>query len=198
MEKIDYTHSQKFVNDLSDFLSQQISENGKYRTEIEISDYETFYTIKGHTQNAKIYNINNSITEFINSQKYYYNELNSINTIDLITYEFEFPDVDEDLNIYFDVIDTKPKKTTKSEFPNGYVNHPHSSFYNLLKITHDKSKYYFKNNWSKFNVTIKNDNITINEYDSDSYYSNTKLLSILKDNLDGSLNNENNLDLIIL
>ena len=55
MEKINYTHSQKFVNDLSDFLSQKISENGKHRTEIEISDYETFYTIKGHTQNAKIY-----------------------------------------------------------------------------------------------------------------------------------------------
>ena len=135
---------------------------------------------------------------FLKAQEKEFKNYNTLSTLDLIEYGYEFSDYPKNLKFRFDSIDEVPSQSNSSKFPNGYVKNKLVDVYNLLSLINEKSKYNFRNNWSTFEFELNDDMLEIINYESDSYYNNSKLISILKDNLDGNIYENKEINLMVI
>jgi len=203
MEKPSCILSQEFVNKLADFLCGEISENHKFKTKLSVIDVNTFFIIKGFTQNNTFQTLSELIDRFIEINQSKYSDLISVNvkTLDIIEYSSKDEIFSED-TFKFTYNDSKlldyPTISLSSEFPHGYSNNHLKSIHSYLTEISMTSKPYFRFNNVSIGYEINDNNIELLSLESDSYYPDLKLLSILKDNFDGVMVFPEDLDLTVI
>ena len=181
MEKLDFNVRQKFVNDLSNFLCKKISGESNLDTIISVVDFDNVIFIKGITSNSETHNTNTLINGFENND-YPKSYMDNLKTIDIINYGIDKEKFNyESITISNQIkLNTHNPMTISSNYPNGY-NDKSLIIYNLI----DSLKPYFKYENFTVSVNIDSDIMEFNSIETDSYYSDDKILSIIKDNLDG-------------
>ena len=112
------------------------------------------------------------------------------NTIDVLSYDCDDKEFEDEIIQY----STKPKENindelsivVSSKFPYGYSENYLRATYNHLKEISCKCQPYFKFSWVELTCKLIKTDFEITSIKSDSYYPSNKLLSILKDNYNGS------------
>ena len=198
MEKLIIPNIQIFLDKLSNYISEIVSQYKSHRTEIEVLELGYLFVIYGKTENKEKIDMKKIILDFFNICDEEFRNYNTLSTLDLIEYKYEFSDYPKNLKFRFDLIDEVPSQSNSSKFPNGYVKNKLVDVYNLLSLINEKSKYNFRNNWSTFEFELNDDMLEIINYESDSYYNNSKLISILKDNLDGNIYENKEINLMVI
>ena len=117
-------------NFFAEYISNEISENGKYDTVISVVDCESLLIIKGHTEKEQIQDVKEIVNKFISIHwsEFTFTDLQKISSLDMITFgeekklrnrrlkfrferDVQFPRFDEN------IVDT-PLVT--SDFPYGF------------------------------------------------------------------------------
>jgi hypothetical protein len=179
------------VNKFSNFLCSEISENKKFKTRITVTDIGTFFIIKGITENKNKKEIRSICEKFIETEKTNYTDLKSINfkTLDIIEYgspeSFEFSG--GTFTYSWSTSTNEPSISISSKIPNGWYDNGVGKCYKYIQNVCELSKPYFKFENIILEFEVSSSLIEIKSLSSDSYYSNSKLLSILKDNFDGEI-----------
>ncbi len=203
MEKPSCILSQEFVNKLADFLCSEISENHKFKTKLSVIDVNTFFVIKGSTQSKTVQTLSELVDKFIEKYQKEYSDLTSVNvkTLDILEYGSK-DEVFSNDSFNFKYSESKPLDyptiSLSSQFPYGYSNNHLKSIHSYLTEISITSKPYFKFNNVSIGYEIDGNNIELTSLESDSYYPDLKLLSILKDNFDGVMVFPENLDLTVI
>ena len=197
METQDCILNHDFVNKFSNFLCSEISEKNKFKTRISVTDIGTFFIIKGITENEDKKDIREISEKFIEVEKDNYSNLESINlkTLDVIGYSvnpslFDFSG--GSFTYSWPTQTNEPSISVSSKLPNGWYDDGVSKYYNYIKDICELSRPYFKYENIIIGFKIDSSGIDIQTLNCDSYYNNSKLLSILKDNFDGEINLDKN------
>lgn len=198
MEKLIIPNIQIFLDKLSNHISEIVSQYKSHRTEIEVLELGYLFVIYGKTENKEKIDIKQIISDFFNTCDEEFKNYNTLSTLDLIEYGYEFSDYPKNLKFRFDLIGDVPYQSNSSKFPNGYIKNKLVDVYDLLNLVNEKSKYYFRSSWSSFEFELNGNTLEIINYESDSYYSNLKLISILKDNLDGDIYENKEINLMVI
>jgi hypothetical protein len=120
-----------------------------------------------------------------------FNELDKekINTINLIKSNQE--SIMEKFSIRFDVISSNHLDMSFnnhsiicSDIKNSFVNSNLQTLIDSLEQISNKISPYFKFTWCEYEVEISEDKFNLINFKSDSYYPNSKLMSIFLDNFD--------------
>lgn len=190
MEKLDISTRQNLVNDFADYVCEIISENDTHKTKLSVVDVENFMIVKGFTKSENVINFSELSSNFIELNKNKYPNLEKFNTIDVLSYDCDDKEFEDEIIQY----STKPKENindelsivVSSKFPYGYSENYLRATYNHLKEISCKCQPYFKFSWVGLTCKLIKTDFEITSIKSDSYYASNKLLSILKDNYDGS------------
>ena len=190
MEKLDISTRQNLVNDFADYVCEIISENDTHKTKLSVVDVENFMIVKGFTKSENVINFSELNSNFIELNKNKYPNLDKFNTIDVLSYDCDDKEFEDEIIQY----STKPKENindelsivVSSKFPYGYSENYLRATYNHLKEISCKCQPYFKFSWVELTCKLIKTDFEITSIKSDSYYPSNKLLSILKDNYDGS------------
>ena len=190
MEKLDIATRQNLVNDFADYVCKIISENDTHKTKLSVVDVENFMIVKGFTKSENVINFSELSSNFIELNKNKYPNLEKFNTIDVLSYDCDDKEFEDEIIQY----STKPKENindelsivVSSKFPYGYSENYLRATYNHLKEISCKCQPYFKFSWVELTCKLIKTDFEITSIKSDSYYASNKLLSILKDNYDGS------------
>ena len=190
MEKLDISTRQNLVNDFADYVCEIISENDTHKTKLSVVDVENFMIVKGFTKSENVINFSEINSNFIELNKNKYPNLDKFNTIDVLSYDCDDKEFEDEIIQY----STKPKENindelsivVSSKFPYGYSENYLRATYNHLKEISCKCQPYFKFSWVELTCKLIKTDFEITSIKSDSYYPSNKLLSILKDNYDGS------------
>lgn len=190
MEKLDISTRQNLVNDFADYVCEIISENDTHKTKLSVVDVENFMIVKGFTKSENVINFSELSSNFIELNKNKYPNLEKFNTIDVLSYDCDDKEFEDEIIQY----STKPKENindelsivVSSKFPYGYSENYLRATYNHLKEISCKCQPYFKFSWVELTCKLIKTDFEITSIKSDSYYASNKLLSILKDNYDGS------------
>jgi len=190
MEKLDISTRQNLVNDFADYVCEIISENNTHKTKLSVVDVENFMIVKGFTKSENVINFSELSSNFIELNKNKYPNLEKFNTIDVLSYDCDDKEFEDEIIQY----STKPKENindelsivVSSKFPYGYSENYLRATYNHLKEISCKCQPYFKFSWVELTCKLIKTDFEITSIKSDSYYPSNKLLSILKDNYDGS------------
>jgi hypothetical protein len=183
------TDSKKEIcNQLSKFICNKLYSN-KFKTMISVCDVGNFYIIKGITENEINFNVNEIVNEFCLKFKNSFKckDISKINTIDLIEYKMS-NDFENSISIKFlrdfneHTDDLNPIIVSDIIF--GLSDNYMKKVINYLKHISFNVQSYFRYSFIEFNVTFNESEgiININEFNTDSYYPNEKLLSIILDN----------------
>lgn len=190
MEKLDISTRQNLVNDFADYVCEIISENDTHKTKLSVVDVENFMIVKGFTKSENVINFSELSSNFIELNKNKYPNLDKFNTIDVLSYDCDDKEFEDEIIQY----STNPKENindelsivVSSKFPYGYSENYLRATYNHLKEISCKCQPYFKFSWVELTCKLIKTDFEITSIKSDSYYASNKLLSILKDNYDGS------------
>lgn len=190
MEKLDISTRQNLVNDFADYVCEIISENDTHKTKLSVVDVGNFMIVKGFTKSENVINFSELNSNFIELNKNKYPNLDKFNTIDVLSYDCDDKEFEDEIIQY----STKPKENindelsivVSSKFPYGYSENYLRATYNHLKEISCKCQPYFKFSWVELTCKLIKTDFEITSIKSDSYYPSNKLLSILKDNYDGS------------
>ena len=190
MEKLDISTRQNLVNDFADYVCEIISENDTHKTKLSVVDVENFMIVKGFTKSENVINFSELNSNFIELNKNKYPNLDKFNTIDVLSYDCDDKEFEDEIIQY----STKPKENindelsivVSSKFPYGYSENYLRATYNHLKEISCKCQPYFKFDWVELTCKLIKTDFEITSIKSDSYYPSNKLLSILKDNYNGS------------
>jgi len=191
-------------NFFAEYISNEISENGKYDTVISVVDCESLFLIKGHTKKEQIQDVKEIINKFISdySSEFTFTDLQKISTLDMITFgeekkfknkklkfrferDIQFPRFDEN------IVDT-PLVT--SDFPYGFSKYYLRNLYLYLEHIIYNIQEYFAYNFIE--ITVEEDSrgdVEIVEIISDSVYPTSRLKSIIYDNFEMSVFEVNDL-----
>jgi len=78
------------VNRLAERISQKLGDNNKYDVAIEVTYHESFYVVKGYTNNPTVLNLTEYKEEFLKTEKDFMEKVGvnkKINIIDIINYK---------------------------------------------------------------------------------------------------------------
>ena len=78
------------VNRLAERISQKLSDNNKYDTSIEVTYHESFYVVRGYTNNPTILNLTEYKEQFMKTEKDFMDKIGvskQMNMIDIINYK---------------------------------------------------------------------------------------------------------------
>jgi|694.fasta_scaffold122176_5 hypothetical protein len=180
-----------FCNEFSKCLLNLFSDFGKYKTIVSVCDTINFFIIKIDTENPDEHKEINYVDYFFSKNPEMFNELDKekINTINLIKSNQE--SIMEKFSIRFDVISSNHLDMSFnnhsiicSDIKNSFVNSNLQTLIDSLEQISNKISPYFKFTWCEYEVEISEDKFNLINFKSDSYYPNSKLMSIFLDNFD--------------
>jgi len=191
-------------NFFAEYISNEISENGKYDTVISVVDCESLLIIKGYTEKKQIQDVKEIINKFISIHwsEFTFTDLQKISSLDMITFgeekklrnrrlkfrferDVQFPRFDEN------IVDT-PLVT--SDFPYGFSKYYLKNLYLYLEQIIYNIQEHFAYNFIE--ITVEEDSrgdVEIVEIISDSVYPTSRLKSIIYDNFEMNISEVNDL-----
>lgn len=176
-----------FCNNFSKFLTNLYSENGKFMTQVSVTDTVNFYIIKVDTENDNKFNSNNLVELFWNEDKESfgdseYSKFNVINLIKTIQKDI-MKNIKYTINIgesSVDNFEVSNSGIVSSDFMVGVSDKRYSEIYDRLKKITELVSPYFKTTKIEYEI----EDFKLVSIKSDSYYPSDKLLSIILDNFD--------------
>lgn len=185
-----------FCNNFSKFLTNLYSENGKFMTQVSVTDTINFYIIKVDTESENNVDSSNLVELFWENDKESFGVLehSKINVINLI--KTNQKDIMKNIKYTINVsslesnhMESSDSGVITSDFFTGVSDNKYYSLYEKLKTITELVSPYFKISKIEYNI----EDFEILSINSDSYYPSEKLLSIILDNFDLSkeINTEN-------
>lgn len=112
MDFININSNRGLVNLLADFILQELNENEKYDTVIEVSDFGRFFVVNGMTSKKEIVSLSDITVKFKNKYKDLLTKIGykEFNLIDLIIYDNELTKKEE---FWFKFYNTKRPSFSK-------------------------------------------------------------------------------------
>jgi len=204
MKKYELNSRNGLCNFFAEYISTELSENGKYSSVISVTDCESLILIKGYTENEKIQNIKDIINKFISehSQEFTFIDLEKVSTIDMVSFGEKTKFKNKSLKWRFEKYVHFPNYTVNevitpvvnSEFPYGFSKNYLKNLYLYLEHISYNIQDYFGYNFIEFDVEEDSSGkIEIISILTDSFYSSTKLKSIILDNFEMDISEINNL-----
>jgi hypothetical protein len=204
MRRYKLNSRQGLCNFFAEYISNEISENGKYKTAISVVDCETLLLIKGYTEKEQIQDVKEIINKFISTywSEFSFINLEKVSTLDMITFGEEKKFKDKTLKFRFERDVQIPKfdvnvvntPIVSSKFPYGYSKNYLKNLYLYLEHIIYNIQDHFGYNFIE--LTVEQDNrgdVEIIEILTDSFYSTTKLKSIILDNFEMNVGEINDL-----
>ena len=121
---------QGLCNLFAEYVSEEISQNGKYETMISVSDCDTLILIKGYTKREDIVDVKDIVNKFISKYwaEFTFTDLQKVSTLDMITFGEEKKFKEKRLRFHFERDVQFPKfdmnvvntPIVSSEFPYGF------------------------------------------------------------------------------
>ena len=195
MKKYKLNSRNGLCNFFAEYVSTELSQEGKFDTVISVTDCESLIIIKGYTENETIQDIKEIINKFISqhSVEFTFVDLEKISTIDMVSFGEKNKFKNKSLRWRFEKYVHFPNYTVNeintpvinSEFPYGFSkNHLKNLYLYLENITYNIQDY-FGYNFIEFKVEqSETGHVEIINILTDSVYSSSKLHSIILDNFE--------------
>jgi hypothetical protein len=193
MKRYKLNTRQGMCNFFAEYVSNEISENGKYDTVISVSDCESLLLIKGYTSKEEARDVKEIVNKFISnySVEFDFVDLTKISTIDMVTFNESKKFKNKKLDFRFDRDVSHPKYNLNmvnlpiitSEFPYGFSKNYLKNLYFYLEHILYNAQSHFIYNFIELSVEEDGDgNVEITNIITDSVYNPQKLKSIIYDN----------------
>ena len=195
MRRYKLNSRQGLCNLFAEYVSEEISQNGKYETMISVSDCESLILIKGHTRREEIVDVKDIVNKFIS--KYWadfsFTDLQKVSTLDMITFGEEKKFKERRLKFHFERDVQFPKfdmnvvntPIVSSEFPYGFSKNYLKNLYLYLEhIVYNVQDHF---GYTFIELTVEEDirgGVKIVDILSNSVYPPTVLKSIIYDNFE--------------
>jgi hypothetical protein len=204
MKKYKLNSRNGLCNFFAEYISTELSQEGKYDTVISVTDCESLIIIKGYTENETIQDIKEIINKFISqhSVEFTFVDLEKISTIDMVSFGEKNKFKNKSLRWRFEKYVHFPNYTVNeintpvinSEFPYGFSKNHLKNLYLYLEHISYNIQDYFGYNFIEFEVEqSETGNVEIVNILTDSVYSSSKLHSIILDNFEMNVSEINEL-----
>jgi hypothetical protein len=190
MRRYKLNSRQGLCNFFAEYVSEEISQNGKYETMISVSDCDTLILIKGYTKREDIVDVKDIVNKFISKYwaEFSFTDLQKVSTLDMITFGEEKKFKERRLKFHFDRDVQFPKfdmnvvnsPIVTSEFPYGFSKKYLKNLYLYLEHIVYNIQGHF--GYSFIELTVEEDyrgDVGIIEIITDSIYPTTKIKSII-------------------
>ena len=195
---------QGLCNLFAEYVSEEISQNGKYETMISVSDCDTLILIKGYTKREDIVDVKEIVNKFISKYwaEFSFTDLQKVSTLDMITFGEEKKFKEKRLKFHFERDVQFPKfdmnvvntPIVSSEFPYGFSkNYLKNLYFYLEHIIYNVQDHF---GYTFIELTVEEDirgGVKISDILSNSVYPSTVLKSIIYDNFEMNVSEINEL-----
>lgn len=195
---------QGLCNLFAEYISEEISQNGKYETMISVSDCDTLILIKGYTKREDIVDVKDIVNKFISKYwaEFSFTDLQKVSTLDMITFGEEKKFKERRLKFHFERDVQFPKfdmnvvntPIVSSEFPYGFSkNYLKNLYFYLEHIVYNVQDHF---GYTFIELTVEEDirgGVKIVDIISNSVYPPTVLKSIIYDNFEMNVSEINEL-----
>lgn len=195
---------QGLCNLFAEYVSEEISQNGKYETMISVSDCDTLILIKGYTKREDIVDVKDIVNKFISKYwaEFTFTDLQKVSTLDMITFGEEKKFKEKRLKFHFERDVQFPKfdmnvvntPIVSSEFPYGFSkNYLKNLYFYLEHIVYNVQDHF---GYTFIELTVEEDirgGVKITDILSNSVYPSTVLKSIIYDNFEMDVSEINEL-----
>ena len=195
---------QGLCNLFAEYVSEEISQNGKYETMISVSDCDTLILIKGYTKREDIVDVKDIVNKFISKYwaEFTFTDLQKVSTLDMITFGEEKKFKEKRLRFHFERDIQFPKfdmnvvntPIVSSEFPYGFSkNYLKNLYFYLEHIVYNIQDHF---GYTFIELTVEEDirgGVKISDILSNSVYPSTVLKSIIYDNFEMNVSEINEL-----
>ena len=195
---------QGLCNLFAEYVSEEISQNGKYETMISVSDCDTLILIKGYTKREDIVDVKDIVNKFISKYwaEFTFTDLQKVSTLDMITFGEEKKFKEKRLRFHFERDVQFPKfdmnvvntPIVSSEFPYGFSkNYLKNLYFYLEHIIYNVQDHF---GYTFIELTVEEDirgGVKISDILSNSVYPSTVLKSIIYDNFEMNVSEINEL-----
>ena len=195
---------QGLCNLFAEYVSEEISQNGKYETMISVSDCDTLILIKGYTKREDIVDVKDIVNKFISKYwaEFTFTDLQKVSTLDMITFGEEKKFKEKRLRFHFERDIQFPKfdmnvvntPIVSSEFPYGFSkNYLKNLYFYLEHIVYNIQDHF---GYTFIELTVEEDirgGVKISDILSNSVYPPTVLKSIIYDNFEMNVSEINEL-----
>jgi hypothetical protein len=195
---------QGLCNLFAEYVSEEISQNGKYETMISVSDCDTLILIKGYTKREDIVDVKDIVNKFISKYwaEFTFTDLQKVSTLDMITFGEEKKFKEKRLKFHFERDVQFPKfdmnvvntPIVSSEFPYGFSkNYLKNLYFYLEHIVYNVQDHF---GYTFIELTVEEDirgGVKITDILSNSVYPPTVLKSIIYDNFEMDVSEINEL-----
>ena len=195
---------QGLCNLFAEYVSEEISQNGKYETMISVSDCDTLILIKGYTKREDIVDVKDIVNKFISKYwaEFTFTDLQKVSTLDMITFGEEKKFKEKRLKFHFERDVQFPKfdmnvvntPIVSSEFPYGFSkNYLKNLYFYLEHIIYNVQDHF---GYTFIELTVEEDirgGVKISDILSNSVYPSTVLKSIIYDNFEMNVSEINEL-----
>lgn len=204
MKKYKLNSRNGLCNFFAEYVSTELSQEGKFDTVISVTDCESLIIIKGYTENETIQDIKEIINKFISqhSVEFSFVDLEKISTIDMVSFGEKNKFKNKSLKWRFEKYVHFPNYTVNeintpvinSEFPYGFSKNHLKNLYLYLEHISYNIQDYFGYNFIEFEVEqSENGHVEIVNILTDSVYPSSKLHSIILDNFEMNVSEINEL-----
>lgn len=204
MKKYKLNSRNGLCNFFAEYISTELSQEGKYDTVISVTDCESLIIIKGYTENETIQDIKEIINKFISqhSVEFSFVDLEKISTIDMVSFGEKNKFKNKSFKWRFEKYVHFPNYTVNevntpvinSEFPYGFSKNHLKNLYLYLEHISYNIQDYFGYNFIEFEVEqSETGHVEIVNILTDSVYSSSKLHSIILDNFEMNVSEINEL-----
>jgi hypothetical protein len=195
MKKYKLNSRNGLCNFFAEYISTELSQEGKFDTVISVTDCESLIIIKGYTENETIQDIKEIINKFIShhSVEFTFVDLEKISTIDMVSFGEKNKFKNKSLKWRFEKYVHFPNYSVNevitpiisSEFPYGFSKNYLKNLYLYLEHIVYNIQDYFGYNFIEFEVgQSETGHVEIINILTDSVYSSSKLHSIILDNFE--------------
>jgi hypothetical protein len=204
MRRYKLNSRQGLCNFFSEYMVEEISQNGKHDTMISVSDCESLILIKGFTKREDIIDVKDIINKFISkySSEFTFTDLQKVSTLDMVSFNEEKKFKEKKLKFHFERDVQFPKfdmnvvntPIVSSEFPYGFSKNYLKNLYLYLEhIIYNVQDHF---GYTFIEITVEENNgggVKISNILSNSVYPPTVLKSIIYDNFEMNVSEINEL-----
>jgi hypothetical protein len=190
---------QGLCNLFAEYVSEEISQNGKYETMISVSDCDTLILIKGYTKREDIVDVKDIVNKFISKywSEFSFTDLQKVSTLDMITFGEEKKFKEKRLKFHFERDVQFPKfdmNVVNTPIPYGFSkNYLKNLYFYLEHIIYNVQDHF---GYTFIELTVEEDirgGVKIVDILSNSVYPPTVLKSIIYDNFEMNVSEINEL-----
>lgn len=204
MKRYDLNTRQGMCNFFAEYVTNEISENGKYDTVISVSDCESLILVKGYTSKKEVQDVKSILNSFISKywSEFTFIDLTKVSTLDMVTFDEskKFKNRKLDYKFYRDIshpnynLNMVNSPIISSEFPYGFSkNYLKNLFFYLEHILYNVQSHFIYNFIELSVEQDQNGNVEIVNVITDSAYRPDKLKSIIYDNFTMNISEISNL-----